>query len=334
MRKRLRKVFMVTIPSAILSLCLLCGCSTNSDTEVINIYSANYEEQLVIQRAYLAEKFPEYEINITYMTSGDLAAKIMSEGRDTEADIVMSLSSSYANQIKNEDLLRQYTPSMPYKEEYSDPDGYISPNGVWCGAFLINTEELANNNLPEPKSYEDLLDPVYKGHIVMTNPSSSSTGYFFLLGILNLYGEEKGWEYFAQLKENILLYGDSGSIPAAMVEKGEAVIGLGIEYEGMRLEENGRPVKVVFPEEGAPYDYDTALLINRMDEPSEAVIEIMDAITSIEGNEIFNDYNISVLEDAKNRGNYPADFKLLDMSGITDSVIKIEYTDKWSNLIG
>lgn len=335
MKKKFLKVFAIGMTSAVLSFGLLTGCSKSDSKEVINIYSANYEEQLVIQQAYLDEKFPDYEINLTYMSSGDLAAKIMSEGEDTEIDIAMSLSSSYANQIKSQDLLHKYTPSTTlYKEEYSDPDGYISPNGVWCGAFLINTEELANNNLPEPQSYEDLLDPIYKGHIVMANPASSSTGYFFLLGILNLYGEEKGWEYFEQLKENIMLYGDSGTIPTSMVEKGEAVIGLGMEYEGMRLEESGRPVKVVFADEGAPYDYETALLLNRSEAPSDAVVEVMDAITSIEGNAVFNDYNISVLQDGVNRGNYPDNFKLLDMTGITDGTIKTEYTDKWIDLIG
>ena len=334
MRQKKMRFFATMASSTILGICLLGGCGESKDDNVINIYSANYEEQLVTQRSYLAEKFPDYEINITYMASGDLATKIMSEGRDTETDIAISLSSSYANQLKNEKLLRKHNPSTAYKEEYSDPDGYISPNGVWCGAFLINTEELANNNLPEPKSYNDLLDPIYKGHIVMTNPSSSSTGYFFLLGILNLYGEEKGWEYFEQLKENILLYGDSGSIPASMVEKGEAVIGLGIEYEGMRLEENGRPVKVVFPTEGAPYDYDTVLLIDKNDEPSKAVLEVIDEITSVEGNKVFNDYNISVLQGVNDRGNYPGDFKLLDMIGITDGNLKKDYTDKWSEIIG
>ena len=117
---------------------------------------------------------------------------------------------------------------------------------------MVNTQELERLGLPEPTSYEDLLDPVYKGHIVMTNPNSSATGYFFLLGLLNLYGEEAGWEYFDKLSENIMLFGESGSIPSTMVEKGEAVIGLGMDYDGMRLEEAGKPVKVIFAEEGAP----------------------------------------------------------------------------------
>ena len=310
---------------------LVAGCqNSGEEKQVVNILSANYEEQIAIQLEYLRSLYPDAEINITYMSSGKLAAKLQAEGADTDADIALSLSSAYANTLKNEGLLRSFTPSSAYKSAYADPDNMVLPNGVWCGAILVNTQELQKLGLPEPTSYEDLLDPAYNGHIVMANPNSSSTGYFFLLGILNLYGEEAGWDYFDKLSENIMLFGESGSIPSTMVEKGEAVIGLGIDYEGMRLVEAGKPVKVIFAEEGAPYDYDTALLINRKEEPSDFVLEIMGVITSVEGNAVFNDYNIAVLEEGQDRGEYPANFKLLDMTGITDADLKKQISEEWS----
>lgn len=313
-----------------LAMCAMCvGCGNSGDKQVVNILSANYEEQIALQLDYLQGLFPEAEINITYMSSGKLAAKVQAEGQETEADILLSLSSGYANSLKNEGLLRAYTPQTKYKSAYADPEHIILPNGVWAGAILVNTTELEKLGLPEPHSYKDLLDPQYKGHIVMSNPNSSSTGYFFLHGILNLYGEQEGWAYFDALNENIMLYGESGSIPSSMVEKGEAVIGLGIDYEGMNLAAAGKPVKVIFAQEGAPYDYDTALLVNRKQEPSDFVLEVMAAITSVEGNAVFNNYNLAVLEGASDRGSYPADFSLLDMTGITDADIKAANSAKW-----
>ena len=312
-----------------LLLGLFSGCS-GDEKLVVNILSANYEEQIAIQLAYLKEKFPDAEINMTYMSSGKLAAKVQAEGQDTEADILLSLSSGYANSLKNQGLLRAYTPNSRYKAEYADPDSVILPNGVWAGAILVNTRELEKLGLPMPQSYADLLNPAYKGQIVMSNPGSSSTGYFFLHGILNLYGEQAGWDYFDALHENIMLYGESGSIPSTMVEKGEAVIGLGIDYEGMNLQEAGKPVAVVFAGEGAPFDFDTALLVNRKEEPSQLVLDVMAAITSAEGNAVFNNYNLSVLEGVADRGSYPADFTVLDMTGIADPELKARYTSAWS----
>ena len=43
-------------------------------------------------------------------------------------------------------------------------------------AFCVNNEVLKAKNLPMPTSWEDLLDPVYEGEIVMPNPASSGTG--------------------------------------------------------------------------------------------------------------------------------------------------------------
>lgn len=328
MKKRTLSCLAILLTTALMAG-LFAGCGGN-DKQVVNILSANYEDQIALQLDYLRERYPDAEINITYLSSGKLAARIQAEGKDTETDILLSLSSGYANQLKEGGYLRSFTPKSTYQAEYTDPDGVIIPNGVWCGAILVNTQELEKLNLPEPTSYEDLLDPMYKGHIVMSNPASSATGYFFLHGLLNLYGEEQGWDYLDKLSENIFLFGESGSTPSSMVASGEAAIGLGIDYEGLLLEKEGKPVKVLFASEGAPYDYDTVLLVNKKEEPSQLVLDVLDTITSAEGNAIFNNYNMSVIEGGENRGNYPENFKLLDMSGITDPELKEARLQKWS----
>ncbi|NLT58294.1 MAG: extracellular solute-binding protein [Clostridiales bacterium] len=335
MRNR-RRIHLVA--ALLLAAVLFTGCSQNGDKpggepgdkQVINMLSANYESQIVLQKAYLQNLFPDAEINITYMSSGKLSARLLAEGRETEVDIALSLGSSHGNQLKEAGLLRAYTPPQTkFKAEYADADNMILPNGVWCGAILVNAAELEKLGLPKPQSYADLIDPMYRGHIVMSNPVSSSTGYFFLVGLLNLYGEEAGWAYFDKLSENIMLFGETGSVPSIMVEMGECAIGLGMDYEGMLLEAAGKPVKTLFAVEGAPYDYDTTLLINRNQEPSEFVLQVMEAITSPEGNAVFKDYNKTVLEGGTDRGNYPASFKLLDMEGISDGDLKSRLLEQW-----
>lgn len=309
---------------------VLSGCGGTKQSKTVNIYSANYEEEIAVQLEYLKEKFPDYEISITYMSSGKLAAKLLAEGTDTEVDIALSLSSGYANQLKEAGALLAFDSGATYKPEFVDEDNMVLANGVWAGAIVVNTSSLEALNLEAPESYDDLTDPKYKGHIVMADPSSSSTGYFFLHGLLNLYGEEAGWEYFDALRENIMLFSESGSVPVSMVESGEAAIGLGIDYQAMALTDESSPVQVIFAREGAPYDYDTSLLINRGEEPSEAVKAVMREITSAEGNKIFNNYNISVMEGGENAAVYPDSFYLMDMSGISDSARKESVLAAWS----
>ena len=315
--------------AAMLMLLPLAGFASGAEGPIV-ILSANYEELVPGQLGFLQSKFPGVDFTITCMSSGNLAAKVQAEGKVTEADILYALSSGYANTLKKEGLLRAYTPGSTYLPEYDDPESICIPSGVWCGAILVNTEELAKLNLPEPKSYADLLDPVYKGHIVMCNPESSSTGYFFLYGLLNLYGEDAGWEYFGKLNENIMQFTQSGSGPASMVEMGECVIGLGMDYQGLRLQEAGKPVKVLFAEEGAPYDNDTILLVAKDSEPSELVLEVLKAMTSPEGNAVFNDYSKAVIAGAEDNAAYSDDFKVLDMTGIQDAERKAELLAIWS----
>lgn len=315
----------------LVALCFAAvGCSGAKKGKTVNIYSANYEEEIAVQLEYLKKLFPDYNISITYMSSGKLAAKLLAEGADTEVDIAMSLASGYANQLKEAGMLRAFDTGVSYKDAFTDEDHMIIANGVWAGAIVVNTDLLAAEDLPAPASYEDLLKPIYKGKIVMADPSSSATGYFFLHGLLNLYGEERGWAYFDALRENIKLFSESGSVPVSMVESGEAAIALGIDYQAMALVQDTSPVEVIFAKEGAPYDYDTALLINRKAEPSDAVLDVMAAITSTEGNDIFNNYNISVLKDAPDSADYPEGFYLMDMSGISDSAQKESILLKWS----
>ena len=57
----------------------------------------------------------------------------------------------------------------------------------------------------------------------------------------------------------------------------------------------------------------------------------MGVITSVEGNAIFNDYNIAVIGGrGRIAGNYPDNFKLLDMTGITDADLKQRLSEEWS----
>ena len=333
--KCVRKGIWFICCALLLLLCfVIAGCSQGGGSgaaqQSITILSANYEELVPDQIAFLKSKFPDVEFTITCLSSGNLAAKVQAEGKDTEADILYALSSGYANVLEKADLIRAYTPGSEYLPEYADPDNVRVPNGVWCGAILVNTEEMPKLNLPEPRSYQDLLNPVYKGHIVMSNPLSSSTGYFFLLGILNLYGEEAGWKYFEDLRENIMQFSESGSGPASMVEFGECAIGLGIDYQGIELQESGKPVKVLFAEEGAPYDNDTILLVKKDAEPSELLQDVLKAMTSAEGNAVFNDYSKSVIVGGVDNAAYPADFKVLDMSGIDDADKKVTLLETWS----
>ena len=73
--------------------------------------------------------------------------------------------------------------------------------GVYVGTlgFATNKNWLADNpGVEPPTSWADLLKPEFKGQIMVAHPSSSGTSYTALCTVLQMMGEEKGWEFIKE----------------------------------------------------------------------------------------------------------------------------------------
>ena len=72
----------------------------NTESNKVVIYSGaeEYRNEYFLQR--LNETFPDYEIVIEYMPTGNLAAKLAAEGTDTDMDIFYDLDFSYAGKVE------------------------------------------------------------------------------------------------------------------------------------------------------------------------------------------------------------------------------------------
>ena len=135
--------------------------------------------------------------------------------------------------------------------------------GIYVGAlgYGYNHELIASKGLPVPKSWEDLTNPVYKGEIQIANPNSSGTAYTTLATILQIFGEEKGWDYMKRLHQNINQYTKSGSAPIKATARGENTIGICFQHDGVKQAKNGLPITVVSPTEGTGYEVGSMSLI-------------------------------------------------------------------------
>ncbi|MEM7645770.1 MAG: thiamine ABC transporter substrate-binding protein, partial [Pseudomonadota bacterium] len=62
-----------------------------------------------------------------------------------------------------------------------------------------------------PQSLDDLLDPIYRGKLILQDPRMSSPGLQFLFWVLASKGEEEGFRYLRKLKDSIQLMTPSWS---------------------------------------------------------------------------------------------------------------------------
>jgi thiamine transport system substrate-binding protein len=82
------------------------------------------------------------------------------------------------------------------------PGHEVTP--VDTGDVCLNVDKgwFADKGLRPPQSFEDLIDPAYKGLLVVQNPASSSPGLAFLLATVAHFGDPGYEQFWSKLRAN------------------------------------------------------------------------------------------------------------------------------------
>ncbi len=241
------------------------------------VYTALEDDELAVYIPAFKKAHPDINLNIVRDSTGIVTAKLLAEKDNIQADVVWGTAATSLLICNDLGMLQGYNPKGIEKVRKGMKDGRDDPVR-WVGikayvtGIVGNTIEMKAKNLVMPESYADLLKPMYKGQIVMPNPASSGTGFLTVSAILQLMGEEKGWDYLDQLHENIAQYTHSGSKPAKMAGKGEFPIGISFAYRGFKQRADGEPVVVAFPKEGSGYEVEANALMKKPRIKKEAKI--------------------------------------------------------------
>ena len=283
-------------------------------------------------QAQLAERFPDKNIIVMYMSTGKAAAKVYSEGKGTEIDILVGLETGYMNKIRDSLADISGVSRIPYNDGLTTAD-----NGgrfvTWerqAGAIIVNRTVLDKYGLEAPTSYEDLLKPEYKGLIAMPDPKSSGTGYFFYKSWVNEWGIDGALEYVDKLYGNLRQFTESGSGPIKLLKQGEVAIGLALTFQAVGEINDGQPFEIIFPSEGSPYSLTGTAMIDGRESNSD-IAEVFDFIVNeflkydkeyFSPEEIYNG-QINRIEG------YPENIVYADMTGIRDIKEKERLLDRW-----
>ena len=300
--------------------------------ERVLIYTSAEDYRVEHMRQCLTEQFPQYNIVIEYMPTGNQAARLMAEGETTDCDITYDLEYTYLQKLADAGLLADLSAyDFSIFAEDTVRSSYYMPDYRNGGAIVINPAVLKDRGLDKPTCYDDLLDPKYRDLISMPNPNSSGTGYMFLLAMVNQRGEDEAFAYFDKLSENVLQFTSSGSGPVNALIQGEVAIGLGIIGTAVKAINDGAELEIIFFEEGAPYAlYGQGMIKGKDARP--AVKEVFDYLYGTYGylncenffpERIYADRTFTV-------ENYPADIPYSDMSGDT-AATKDRLLAKWTH---
>ena len=206
-------------------------------------------------------------VDMTRKSSGETYAQLRAEAGNPKGDVWWGGTGDPHLQAAEEDLTEAYeSPMRGELHDWAIKQAEAAGNktiGVYSGAlgFGYNKDLLAKNGLPEPKCWADLTKPEYKGQMQMANPNSPGTAYTMLATMVQLMGEDKGFEYLKALHVNINQYTKSGSAPIKAAGLGETTIGIVFMHDAVAQTAAGFPIVTVAPCEGTGYEIGSMSLI-------------------------------------------------------------------------
>jgi iron(III) transport system substrate-binding protein len=308
----------------------LISCAPKQDNRVI-IFTSTEDFRTEHMQGLLKEAFPDYDITLQVLSTGNHAAKLKAEGTATEADITVNLETSYLEGLT--DILADLSSfdSSEFLPELVPAHHKYLPWDKSSGAVVINREKLESQGLPVPRSFQELLDPRYKGLLSMPNPKSSGTGYMFLKSLVNAWGEDAAFAYFDGFAENVLQFTTSGSGPVNALIQGEALIGLGMTITATEAINNrGANFEMLFFAEGAP-STTTGMGIIKGKETKPAVQEVFTfTITKlVRDDKALYCPEPVFIDQVNNIPHYPRNIPYADMRGINDLAEKERLLSRW-----
>ena len=236
---------------------------TKSSGEALHLYTAlDTNEAKIYIRAFEAET--GIEVRWVRLSAGEVLVRIRSEQANPQVALWFGGPSPEFIVAKREGLLAPYAPRI----NFEPPAGTFDEAHYWTGfyfgaiGFASNTEILARKGISPPTSWHDLLKPELKGEISVAYAYTSGTANTLLAAIVQMMGEDAGFDYIARLDRNVHHYNRSGSACVTQVGFGEVAVGIAFSHDIVKKgPAKGYPVVLSFPKEGTGFEIGAMALV-------------------------------------------------------------------------
>jgi iron(III) transport system substrate-binding protein len=264
-------VFLILLMGLILAA---CQPQQQASTE-INVLCTPQEEWCQGMKQEFEAK-NNITVNYVRMSAGEALARLQAEKDNPQFDIWWGGPIDSYIAAKEAGILEAY--ESPSYKNLIDQNLYKDPENFWAGiyvgtlGFCTNKDWLAQHpGLEAPKSWDDLLKPEFTGQIMVAHPSTSGTSYPAMATVLQLKGEEAGWEYLKQYAAQMAQFTKSGAAPAKFVGQGEAGVCIVFSHDIIHeIEDNKLPLELSFPEEGTGYEIGGMAIVKGAKHPDAA----------------------------------------------------------------
>jgi iron(III) transport system substrate-binding protein len=206
------------------------------------------------------------------LSAGEAINRIRAERNSPQASILYGIGLPSMLTLKADGLLQQYKSpeAAAIPDRYKDSDGWWTGTDVDFIGIASNKKFLQEKGIKAPRTWEELTRPELAGQVCLGSPATSGTGYTFLTTILQVMGEQKGWEYMKRFNANVAQYTRSGIGPTQLVGRGEVGVGILFAHDILGSIDKGFPLEMSLPQEGTGYDLFCVVMLKGAPEPEEA----------------------------------------------------------------
>lgn len=262
-------------PALAIALCLLPACTSDSRT-VLTVYTPHGKELMDDFEQRFEKANPAIDLQYVDMGSQEVLDRLRAEQANPQADVWFGAPSEIFDRAAREGLLAPYEPTFAAAIPAEAKDS----RHLWYGTYL--TPEVIGYNsdaVPAseaPKDWDDILDPKWKGKVVIRDPIASGTmraifGAMLLRSIRETGNTARGWEFLRRLDANTREYTLNPTILYQKLGRREGVVTLYNMPDIATLQARLKiPVKAVIPASGTPLLVDAIALVKGSRHPEEA----------------------------------------------------------------
>jgi 2-aminoethylphosphonate transport system substrate-binding protein len=208
---------------ALVSACGGTAGGASGGDRTVTVYSADGLED------WYGKRFDEFKaktgisVQLVSAGSGEVVSRLEKEKANPQADLVVTLP-PFVQRADEQNLLADSKVAGfdQVAAGQKDPAGhYVSiMNNYLC--FIASTQAQ-----PAPKTWQDLLDPKYKGKVQYSTPGQAGDGTAVLLQLQHVYGNQGALDYLGKLEANNAGPSASTGKLQPKVSKGELLVANG-----------------------------------------------------------------------------------------------------------
>ena len=207
------------------------------EAEVVYYASMNLSEANALIGEF-ERRFPFIKVKLNRATSEKLLTRLLAEysAKRSFADVIQTVEFSM-HILARRGILARYTPQANslYPKQFKE-EGYWTT--VYYNAYVTgyNNKLVPAENLP--KTYDDLLDPIWKGKLMMEGTKAE-----WFAGMLQIMGAERGLKYMRALARQQPSPREGHELLAQLIAAGEGLLDVNIPVASVeRMKERSAPM--------------------------------------------------------------------------------------------